>query len=88
MFNNNNDKVTLIYFNKVIENKPQKLSEGKPIIKNDRIIVAANYFNRAKPQMLNYKAMMKNKRNIRKARYIKNSSSLPDMKDNVIIQEE
>ena len=88
MFNNNNDKVTLIYFNNIIENKPQQLNESKPVIKNDRIIVAANYFNRSKPQMLSYKSNSKNRRNLRRVKSSKNSSSLPEMKDNIIIQEE
>jgi hypothetical protein len=54
-FNNNNDKITLVYFNDIIETKPQKISDLKPIIRNDGIIVASNYFNRAKPQLLKYK---------------------------------
>ena len=86
---NNNDKVTLIYFNDVIENKPQKLNEGKPIIKNDRIIVGANYYNRARPQRLNYKSDFRNKRNLRRVQSSKNSSFVPNLKrNNVIIQEE
>ena len=88
LFNNNNDKVTLIYFNDIIENKPTKINEGKPIIKNDRIIVASNYFNRAKPQILNYKTNFRNKRSLRRVQSGKNSSSAPKLKDNVIIQEE
>ena len=51
--NNNSDKVTLVYFNDMIETKPQKLSEMKPIIKNDVIIMAPNYFNRGN-QFINY----------------------------------
>ena len=88
MFNNNNDKVTLIYFNEIIENKPPKISEGKPVIKNDRIIVGANYYNRTKPQILNYKSNFRHKRNLRRVQSGKNSSTAPKLKDNVIIQEE
>ena len=88
MLNNNNDKVTLIYFNDIIENKPAKINDGKPIIKSDRIIVAGNYYNRAKPQMLNYKSNFRNKRSLRRVQSSKNSSSVPKLKDNVIIQEE
>ena len=86
--NNNNDKVTLIYFNDVIENKPPKLNEGKPVIKKDRIIVGANYYNRTKPQILNYKSNFRNKRNLRRVQSSKNSLTVPKLKDNVIIQEE
>ena len=53
----------MIYFNDVIENKPEKISEGKPIIKNDRIIVGANYYNRTKPQVFNFKTNFRNKKN-------------------------
>ena len=88
MFNSNNDKVTLIYFNDIIENKPPKLSEGKPVIKNDRIIVGANYYNRTKPQILNYKSSFRNKRNLRRVQSGKIPSTAPKLKDNVIIQEE
>ena len=88
LFNNNNDKVTLIYFNDVIESKPQKINEGKPVIKNDRIIVGANYYNRARPQILNYKTNFRNKRSLRRVQSSKNSSFVPKLKNNVIIQEE
>ena len=88
MLNNNNDKVTLIYFNDIIENKPPKLNDGKPIIKNDRIIVGANYYNRTKPQILNYKSNFRNKRNLRRVQSSKNPATAPKLKDNVIIQEE
>ena len=86
--NNNNDKVTFIYFNDVIENKPQKISDGKPVIKNDRIIVGANFFNRSKPQMLTSKTYFRNKRSLRRVKSSKNSLVAPKLKDNVIIQEE
>ena len=86
--NNNNDKVTFIYFNDVIENKPQKISDGKPVIKNDRIIVGANFFNRSKPQMLTSKTYFRNKRSLRRVKSSKNSLVGPKLKDNVIIQEE
>ena len=87
MFNNNNDKVTLIYFNDVIENKPQKY-EGKPIIKNDRIIVGANYYNRANPQLLNHKNYFRNAKSLRRVQSSKISSNAKKLKNNTIIQEE
>ena len=87
-FNNNNNKITFIYFNDVIENKPQKISDGKPVIKNDRIIVGANFFNRSKPQMLTSKTYFRNKRSLRRVKSSKNSLVAPKLKDNVIIQEE
>ena len=88
MLNNNNDKITLIYFNDVIENKPEKISEGKPIIKNDRIIVGANYYNRTKPQVFNFKTNFRNKKGLRRVQSSINSTNAPKLKDNVIIQEE
>ena len=88
MLNSNNDKITLIYFNDVIENKPQKISETKPIIKNDRIIVGANYYNRSKPQVLSFKSNFRNKKSLRRVQSSINSSKAPNLKDNVIIQEE
>ena len=88
MLNNTNDKVTLIYFNDIIENKPAKINDGKPIIKNDIIIVAGNYYNRAKHKILNYISNFRNKRSTRRVQSSKNSSSVPKLKNNVIIQEE
>jgi hypothetical protein len=89
LFNSNNDKVTFIYFNDVIENKPQTINEGKPIIKNDRIIVGANYYNRAKPQLLNQKSNFRNTRTLRRVQSSKNYSYANKQKNNnVIIQEE
>ena len=89
LFNSNNDKVTFIYFNDVIENKPLTINEGKPIIKNDRIIVGANYYNRAKPQLLNQKSNFRNNRPLRRVQSSKNYSYANKQKsNNVIIQEE
>ena len=89
LFNNNNDKVTFIYFNNVIENKPQTINEGKPIIKNDRIIVGANYYNRSKPQLLSQKSNFRNTRTLRRVQSSKNYSYANKQKNNnVIIQEE
>ena len=70
------------------KNKPQKISDGKPVIKNDRIIVGANFFNRSKPQMLTSKTYFRNKRSLRRVKSSKNSLVAPKLKDNVIIQEE
>ena len=64
--NNNNDKVTLVYFNDIIEIKPQKLSEMKPIIKNDGIIMTPNYFNRGKPQLINYPQNYRHTKSLRR----------------------
>ena len=89
LFNNTNDKVTFIYFNNVIENKPQTINEGKPIIKNDRIIVGANYYNRTKPQLLSQKSNFRNTRTLRRVQSSKNYSYANKQKNNnVIIQEE
>ena len=88
MFNNNNDKVTFIYFNDVIENKPQSINERKPVIKNDKIIVGANYYNRAKPQLLNHKSNFRNSRTLKRVQSSKNYSHARKLKNNVIIQEE
>ena len=86
--NNNNDKVTLVYFNDIIETKPQKINEMKPIIKNDGIIVAPNYFNRGKPQLISYHNKLKQKKNLRRVQSGKIFRRTPNLKDNVIIQEE
>ena len=61
--NNNNDKVTLVYFNDILDNKNQNINEMKPIIKKDGIIVASKYFNRSKPQLLNSHKKYKQKKN-------------------------
>jgi hypothetical protein len=89
-FNNNNDKVTFVYFNDVIETKPQKINEMKPIIRNDGIIVASNYFNRGKPQLLNYrgKLRVKGKKNFRRSQSGKIIGKMPNIKDNINIQDE
>ena len=85
--NNNNDKITLIYFNDIIEMRPQSINEMKPIIKNDGIIVPSNYFNRGKPQLLNYQLKLKKKNNFRRIKSGK-TIKMPKLKDNVIMQEE
>ena len=86
--NNNSDKVTLIYFNDMIETKHQSLNQMKPIIKNDGIIVASNYFNRGKPQLLNYHEKYKQSKNMRRVQSGRHIGKIPRLKDNVIIQEE
>ena len=86
--NNNNDKVTLVYFNDIIETKPQNINEMKPIIKNDGIIVAPNYFNRGKPQLIHYHNKLKQKNNLRRIQSGKIFRKIHNFKDNVIIQEE
>jgi hypothetical protein len=80
--NNNNDKVTLVYFNDMIETKPQKLSEMKPIIKNDGIIMAPNYFNRGKPQFINYSQSFRHKNNLRRVQSGRILGSVPKLRDN------
>ena len=80
--NNNNDKVTLVYFNDMIETKPQKLSEMKPIIKNDGIIMAPNYFNRGKPQFINYPQNYRQTKNLRRVQSGRILSSAQKLRDN------
>ena len=85
--NNNNDKVTLVYFNNMIETKPQKLSEMKPIIKNDGIIMAPNYFNRGKPQFINYPQNYNHSKSLRRVqsgRFLSSSTKLRDNNANSI----
>ena len=86
--NNNNDKVAMVYFNDLIEVRPQKMNEMKPIIKNDGIIVASNYFNRGKPQLLNYHYKIKHKNNFRRVYPKKIFGEIPIPKETTIIQEE
>ena len=86
--NNKNDKVTLVYFNDMIEMKPQKIEEMKPLIKNDGIIIAPNYFNRGKPQLINYYKKLKQNNNLRRVNSGKFFGGIPKLKDNTIIQEE
>ena len=80
--NNNNDKVTLVYFNDMIETKPQKFSEMKPIIKNDGIIMAPNYFNRGKPQFINYPQNYRHAKTLRRVQSGRIISSVQKMRDN------
>ena len=80
--NNNSDKVTLVYFNNMIETKPQKLSEMKPIIKNDGIIMAPNCFNRGKPQFINYPQNYRHKKSLRRVLSGRILSSDPKLRDN------
>ena len=86
--NNKNDKVTFIYFNDVIEMKPQKLSDLKPIIKNDGIIIPSNYFNRGKPQLLDYHKKLKLNNDLQRVLSDRTLGETPKKKDNIIIQEE
>ena len=88
MNNNNNDKVTLVYFNDFIEMKPQKISDMKPIIKNDGIIVGSNYFNKGKPQLFNsgYKYKMKQRRSLKRVQSCKSLNPVPKLKYNEIIR--
>ncbi len=87
--NNKNDKVTLVYFNDIIEMKPQNINEMKPIIKNDGIIVPSNYFNRGKPQFLNNHKKSNNiRKNFNRIHSGKTLGSIPKLKDNIIIQDE
>ena len=86
--NNNNDKVAMVYFNDLIEVRPQKMNEMKPIIKNDGIIVASNYFNRGKPQLLKYHYKLKQKNNFRRVYPKKIYGEMPIPKETTIIQEE
>ena len=86
--NNNNDKITLVYFNDVIETKHQNPNEMKPIIKNDGIIVAPNYFNRGKPQLINYSSKNEKKKYLKRAQSGRVLGNIPNNRDNVIIQEE
>ena len=80
--NNNNDKVTLFYFNDIIETKPQKLTDMKPIIKNDGIIIAPNYFNRGKPQLINYPQNYRHTKSLRRVQSGRILSSVPKLRDN------
>ena len=57
--NNKSDKVSFVYFNNVIEMKPQNMNDIKPIVKNDGIIFPFNYFNRGRPQLLTYRSKFK-----------------------------
>ena len=82
--NNNSDKVTLVYFNDMIETKPQKLSEMKPIIKNDGIIMAPNYFNRGKPQFINDPQNYRHANSLRRVQSGRIQSSVPKLRDNNI----
>ena len=86
--NNKNDKVTFIHFNDNIQMKPEKINEMKPIIKNDGVIVASNYFNRGKPQLLKRHSKLKINKYLNKAHSGKERGNLPKLKDNAIIQEE
>ncbi len=86
--NNKNDKVTFIYFNDVIEMKPQKLSDLKPIIKNDGIIIPSNYFNRGKPQLLDYHKKIKLNNDLQRVLSDRTLGETPKKRDNIIIQEE
>ena len=86
--NNKNDKVTLVYFNDMIEMKPQKIGEMKPVIKNDGIIIASNYFNRGKPQLLDYHKKFRQNKNLKRVNSEKIFEEIPKIKDNNIIQEE
>ena len=87
--NNNNDKVAMVYFNDLIEIRPHKKNEKKPIIKNDGIFVASNYFNRGKPQLLkfHYKINHRNN-NFRRVNPKKIFGEIPIPKETTIIQEE
>ena len=82
--NNKNDKVTLVYFNDIIETKPQKLSEMKPIIKNDGIIMAPNYFNRGKPQFINYPQNYRHTKDLRRVQSGRILSIVQKLRDNNI----
>jgi len=82
--NNNNDKVTLLYFNDIIETKPHKLTDMKPIIKNDGIIMAPNYFNRGKPQLINYPQNYSHTKSLRRVQSGRILSSVPKLRDNNI----
>ena len=86
--NNKSDKVTFVYFNDIIEMKPQSMNDIKPIVRNDGIIVASNYFNRGKPQLLTYRYKNKTRKYLVRTKSGKNIGSFPKLKDNVIIQEE
>ena len=86
--NNKTDKVTFIYFNDNVQMKPENINEMKPIIKNDGIIVASNYFNRGKTQLLNRHSKLKINNHLNKAYSGKEIGNLPKLKDNVIMQEE
>ena len=86
--NSKNDKVTLIYFNDIIQMKPQNINDMKPIIKNDGIIVASNYFNRGKPQIINHQKRYRLNKNLKKVLSLRNLGETPKKEDNTIIQEE
>ena len=86
--NNNYDKVAMVYFNDLIEMRPKNINEMKPIIKNDGIIVASNYFNRGKPQLLHYHYKLKHKNNFRRVYPKKIFGEIPKPKETTIIQEE
>ena len=86
--NNKNDKVTLIYFNDIIQNRPQQISDIKPIIKNDGIIVASNYFNRGKAQLLNHQKRYRLNKNIKRVLSLRTFGETHKKLDNIIIQEE
>ena len=87
-FNNKSDKVTFVYFNDIIEMKPQSMNNIKPIVRNDGIIIASNYFNRGKPQLLNNRNKKKTKKYLNRIKSGKNIASFPKLNDNTIIQEE
>ncbi len=72
----------------MIETKHQSLNQMKPIIKNDGIIVASNYFNRGKPQLLNCHEKYKQNKNMRRVLSGRHIGKIPKLKDNVIIQDE
>ena len=86
--NSKNDKVTLIYFNDIIQMKPQSINDMKPIIKNDGIIVASNYFNRGKPQIINHQKRYRLNKNLKKVLSLRTFGETPKKEDNIIIQEE
>ena len=86
--NSKNDKVTLIYFNDIIQMKPQNINDMKPIIKNDGIIVASNYFNRGKPQIINHQKRYRLNKNLKKVLSLRTLGETPKKEDNIIIQEE
>ena len=91
MFNHkdNNGKVSFIYFNDIIKTIPQRFDDGKPIIKNDRIIAGTNYYNRVRPQLLYNKfKYSRNTKILRRVQSSKISSFVHKLKNNAIIHEE
>ena len=82
---NNNDKVSLVYFNDIIDNNNQKINEMKPIIKKDGIFSASKYFSRSKPQLLNSHKKYKQKKNFIRIQSGKALGKTRKIKDNDIL---